>query len=104
MLMIKINIHACKHTRLYIQGFIKATCTVLYCTVVHTLSFFNLLLNQDFTYGSQPRSLESLYTIPQRLTVAGEATARSSTSNNKETYSTNTIQKKKTCTCNNMYM
>uniref|UniRef100_A0A1I8HG46 Transmembrane protein n=1 Tax=Macrostomum lignano TaxID=282301 RepID=A0A1I8HG46_9PLAT len=48
-----------------------------------SLSFF--LRSQDSTNGCQPRSLKSLYTMPQRDTVAGLATARSSTSNSSDT-------------------
>ena len=50
-------------------------------------SLFALWLSQDHTNGCQPRSCQSLYTIPHRETVAGEATARSSTSNNNDTWS-----------------
>ena len=48
-----------------------------------TLSF--LCSSQEVTNGRQPRSIQSLYTIPHRLTVAGDATARSSTSNSRVT-------------------
>jgi hypothetical protein len=37
--------------------------------------------NQQSTNGCKPRILGSKYTMPQRLTVAGDATARSCTSN-----------------------
>jgi len=36
--------------------------------------------NHDLTRGCVPIALGSMYTMPQRLTVAGEATDRSSTS------------------------
>ena len=52
-------------------------------THIHTLS--DLLFSQDFTYGSQPSSLQSLYTIPDLLTLAGDAILRSSTSNRNDT-------------------
>lgn len=35
--------------------------------------------NQEATSGENPRTSGSIYTIPQRLTVAGEATDKSST-------------------------
>lgn len=38
--------------------------------------------NHDCTYGRHPSSFGGTYTIPQRLTVAGDATAKSWTSNN----------------------
>mmetsp|Transcript_2367 Transcript_2367/g.7841 ORF Transcript_2367/g.7841 Transcript_2367/m.7841 type:complete len:207 (-) Transcript_2367:5150-5770(-) len=38
--------------------------------------------SHDWTHGRQPRPSDGKYTIPQRETVAGEATARSCTSNN----------------------
>ena len=34
---------------------------------------------QDAARGRHPRSVGCMYTMPQRLTVAGEATARSAT-------------------------
>ena len=39
------------------------------------------LSSQETSSGSRPRAVGSMYTMPHRLTVAGEATARSSTSN-----------------------
>ena len=37
--------------------------------------------SQEVARGWRPVEVGSMYTMPQRLTVAGEATARSSTSN-----------------------
>lgn len=45
------------------------------------LSKAGIRLSQHSTKGMSPRMLGSRYTMPQRDTVAGEATARSCTSN-----------------------
>ena len=59
------------------RNFLERTCSVSLCGLMASGS----RRSQQDTKGESPRMLGSRQTIPQRLTVAGEATARSCTSN-----------------------